>query len=207
MAPLISKPGITSASTLSIPTAWSSSWFRNLISSQLVGADVRNAVGSGGIVVSGNITSPYATIGFSAPVALPGPVTISSPINGTTLTVNAANSLSSAINIVAAGNSPWAIEFIRSDLSNNAIGIFQNNSKALVIDVASGTWSGLVLTGGLLLHGIDSSVAPAQVTGFGTPTGGSVIANFPGASATLLQTSETVAEILTILKGMGIIGA
>lgn len=46
-----------------------------------------------------------------------------------------------------------------------------------------------------------------QVTGFGTPTGGAVVANFPGATATLVQTSETVAEILTILKAKGIIAA
>lgn len=64
---LISKPGITSASTLSIPKDWSPSWFRNLIENQLKGADVRNAVGSGGISVSGNIASPYATISYVAP--------------------------------------------------------------------------------------------------------------------------------------------
>jgi hypothetical protein len=70
---LISKPGLTSATTLAIPTNWSASWFRSLIASYLTGADVRNAVGSGGIVVSGNITSPYATIGFAPPVSVPAP--------------------------------------------------------------------------------------------------------------------------------------
>lgn len=49
--------------------------------------------------------------------------------------------------------------------------------------------------------------APTPVSGFGTPTGNVVINNFPGATATLLQTSETVAEILTILKAAGLIGA
>lgn len=110
MVALVSKPGITSASTLSIPKDWSSSWFRNFIDNQLKGADVRNAVGSGGIKINGTIASPYATVGFQS-----------------------------------------------------------------------------------------------QASGFGTPTGNVVIANFPGASATLAQTSATVAEILTILKGMGII--
>ena len=46
-----------------------------------------------------------------------------------------------------------------------------------------------------------------KVTGFGTPTGGTVVSNFPGASATLVQTSETVAEILTILKAKNIIAS
>lgn len=69
MGALISKPGLTSASALAIPKNWSASWFRSLISNQLQGADVRNAVGSGGITVSGNISSPYATIAY-APKAL-----------------------------------------------------------------------------------------------------------------------------------------
>lgn len=46
-----------------------------------------------------------------------------------------------------------------------------------------------------------------KVTGFGIPTGPAVVASFPGATATLLQTSQTVAELLTILKAKGIIGA
>jgi hypothetical protein len=90
MAALISKPGITNASTLSIPQTWDPTWMRSFINNQLTGADVRNAVGSGGIVVSGTIASPYATIGFGAPVTLPGPVTISAPTSATpALTVNA----------------------------------------------------------------------------------------------------------------------
>lgn len=43
-------------------------------------------------------------------------------------------------------------------------------------------------------------------TGFGTPTGGAIIANFPGATATLLQTSETLSQVLAILKENGVIG-
>jgi hypothetical protein len=42
-------------------------------------------------------------------------------------------------------------------------------------------------------------------SGFGTPTGQTVVANFPGASATLAQTSSTLAEVLTILKAFGFI--
>ena len=44
-------------------------------------------------------------------------------------------------------------------------------------------------------------------TGFGSPTGAAIIANFPGATATLAQTSQTVAEILVVLKGLGFISA
>lgn len=65
--PLVSKPGITGASTLSIPKDWSPVWFRNLITTQLKGGDVRNAIGANGIKITGNISSPYATIGLSTP--------------------------------------------------------------------------------------------------------------------------------------------
>lgn len=88
MAALISKPGLTSASTLSIPADWSATWFRSLIQNQLKGADVRNATGINGISVTGNIASPYATIGFAAPVMIPGPVTITDTTDPFALTLN-----------------------------------------------------------------------------------------------------------------------
>lgn len=75
---LVSKPGLSSATTLSIPKTWDASWFRNLISNQLKGADVRNAVGTNGITVSGNIASPYATIALGVPFVISG-TTVSIP--------------------------------------------------------------------------------------------------------------------------------
>lgn len=87
MGALISKPGLTSASTLSIPQTWSPSWFRNLIANQLTGADVRNAIGANGISVSGTIASPYATISPGSPFIIPKPSS-----NVTALTVNAVDS-------------------------------------------------------------------------------------------------------------------
>jgi hypothetical protein len=67
---LKTKPGINGANTLSIPTEWEATWFRKFIANSLKGADVRNAVGANGIVVSGNIASPYATIGLGTPAGL-----------------------------------------------------------------------------------------------------------------------------------------
>jgi hypothetical protein len=63
---------------------------------------------------------------------------------------------------------------------------------------------GGVFAGGIGLHG---TAVPARVTGFGTPTGPGVVANFSGTAATTAQIQETIAEILTILKGVGLIGA
>ncbi len=41
-------------------------------------------------------------------------------------------------------------------------------------------------------------------TGWGVPTGAVIVANYPGATATLLQTSEVVAYLITILKINGL---
>jgi parallel beta-helix repeat protein len=49
--------------------------------------------------------------------------------------------------------------------------------------------------------------APAsQTTGFGTPTGPSRVANFPGATATLGQTSGALADLIATLKSYGLLG-
>jgi len=85
MSALISKPGLSSATTLSIPKDWDKTWFRNLISNQLKGADVRNAVGANGITVTGTIASPYAKISLG-----PGPVVLNTAAGTVALTVNGA---------------------------------------------------------------------------------------------------------------------
>jgi hypothetical protein len=74
---LASKPGLSGAKALSVPDTWSPSWFRWLLNNLLKGADVRNAIGANGITVSGNISSPYATIGFN-----PSTTTITAPAAG-----------------------------------------------------------------------------------------------------------------------------
>jgi hypothetical protein len=83
---LASKPGLTSAAALSIPKDWDSSWFRSFINNLLKGGDVRNAVGANGIVVSGTIASPYATISLG-----PGPIVLNTPAGTVALTVNGAS--------------------------------------------------------------------------------------------------------------------
>jgi hypothetical protein len=62
----------------------------------------------------------------------------------------------------------------------------------------------LTITGAL---GINGAAAPAQVTGWGTPTGASVVANFNGGAGTLVNCSNAIAELITILKAAGLIGA
>lgn len=107
--PLKSKPGLTGASALSIPKDWDATWFRNFINNLLKGADVRNAIGAGGITISGTIASPYATISGAglinsvvgtanqiavstaagvATISLAPNIVIPAPSSGTPLTIN-----------------------------------------------------------------------------------------------------------------------
>jgi hypothetical protein len=79
---------------LSIPKDWDSTWFRKFIANSLKGADVRNAIGANGITITGNISSPYATISLGG-----GPITLQPGAGGTiTLTIDgAANNYSESI--------------------------------------------------------------------------------------------------------------
>lgn len=82
--------------------------------------------------------------------------------------------------------------------SNLALGA--NNAECVVIST-----TGTVSSVGPL--GVNGAVPPAQVTGFGTPTGAAVVANFPGATATLVQCSNAIAKLITDLKALGLYGA
>jgi hypothetical protein len=113
VAVLASKPGLASPNVI-VPKDWSQKWFADFVSNLLQGADVRNAVGSNGIVVSGTIASPYASIalGGTSPIVLPNNITLS-PTSGVALTINQAGgtdgievfaTAGNAATIVAAGN-------------------------------------------------------------------------------------------------------
>ena len=62
----------------------------------------------------------------------------------------------------------------------------------------------LTVSGGV---GINGASAPAQVTGWGTPTGAAVTNNFSGTAATTAQIQSAVAKIITDLKAFGLYGA
>jgi hypothetical protein len=55
--------------------------------------------------------------------------------------------------------------------------------------------------------GVNGNAAPAQSTGWGAPTGASVENNFAGASASLTTCSAAIAELITVLKAVGFLGA
>lgn len=64
MAVQIVKPGLTAGTIKTIPKTWDDHWFRRFIANFASGADVRNAIAGPGISITGNITSPFATISF-----------------------------------------------------------------------------------------------------------------------------------------------
>jgi hypothetical protein len=51
---------------------------------------------------------------------------------------------------------------------------------------------------------MNNKTAYGGSAGWGTPTGGGVLANFPGASATLVQCSNTISTLIQILKNFGL---
>lgn len=54
--------------------------------------------------------------------------------------------------------------------------------------------------------GCNGHIAAAD-TGWGTPTGGPVVPNFPGGTATLAQTSQAVARLIAVAIAYGFLGA
>lgn len=55
--------------------------------------------------------------------------------------------------------------------------------------------------------GVNGATPPSQSTGWGTPTGGAVSSNFAGGSASLATTTAAVAQLIAVLKAVGILGA
>jgi hypothetical protein len=129
MAALISKPGVTSASTLSIPTDWDKTWFRGFIQNQLKGADVRNAIGVNGISITGNISSPYATIGLGPP-ALIGSVSFTGTLGSPTLQLNSVNGYQLVLNSTSGTYSGLYFNHIGV---NGASIVFDNTNSRLLI--------------------------------------------------------------------------
>jgi len=106
-----------------------------------------------------------------------------------------------------------------TDLGNSSLRVINNSDNHIVLTDPTNTnqWSINIsaATGNLRMtrlsgtgsFGATQYATYGGATGFGAPTGAAVVANFPGATATLLQTSQSVAEILVVLKGLGFIAA
>jgi hypothetical protein len=159
VAALISKPGITRASTSSgVPKEWSQNWFRDFVSDHLKLADVRNAVGSGGISITGNLTS-YATIGLTT---LAGATQIISSTTAETRSNTATPSNSSVLQLTLTPGTyrvEWAVSIKQA--AAGAVGVNYNVNF-------SGSYSNL----GAAI-GFGGGVSPTTAQFFGT---GSIVA-------------------------------
>lgn len=78
------------------------------------------------------------------------------------------------------------------------------DTKNIVLATSTGTKIG---TGTTQKLGFWNATPVAQKAGYGTPTGGALVSSYPGATATLAQTSGTLAQLLLDLKAYGILGA
>lgn len=67
----------------------------------------------------------------------------------------------------------------------------------------------LLATGGIAVDtaGVAQPVLGPRIGGYGTPTGSVKVASFPGATASLLQCSQMIAQIVTDLKTHGLLGS
>jgi hypothetical protein len=135
---LASKPGLTSASALSIPKTWDSAWFRGFINNLLKGGDVRNAIAGPGITITGNISSPYATISATG-----GTI---SDITSTGGSITVTNSTGPTTNIDLHASGVTAGSYTDANITVNADGIITAASNGS--SGGGGTISDITSTGG-----------------------------------------------------------
>jgi hypothetical protein len=202
------KAGLSAPVVTSIPAQWSAQWFRGFITNFLQNADVRNASTPGSVAVTGN-PATQATVTLTA--AAEALITAIQSIADDTVLGN----VSGAVGVPAPLTRAQVTTLVNSFTATLSGAVPASGGGTTTVLRADGTFAaavtgafgvgGALTVGGAL--GVNGAAPPAQVTGFGTPTGTGVIANFSGSAATLAQCSETIAEILTILKANGVIGA
>jgi hypothetical protein len=213
--------GISADHVTNIPKEWSKEWFRGFIRNHMEQMDVRNAVAGPGIAINTAAAKPSHTLlaraiistgatGPAFPNQSPNTILAGPPSGGS--------------------NAPTFRAIVPADLPGTFSG-FANPSALVGLNPVNGaattamrsdaapaldqgivpTWTGAhvfnLATKFVLAIGVNNNTPPAQVTGFGTPTGTGVIANFPGATATLAQATQAIAQLITDLKAIGFYAA
>lgn len=79
----------------------------------------------------------------------------------------------------------------------------------LTVGAGSGSYSlnceGTAVFAGAI--GVNNVAPPSRSTGWGTPSAGGIVANFPGTGATTAQCGEAISELIVILQSIGFLGA
>lgn len=212
--------GISADHVTNIPKEWSKEWFRGFIRNHLEQMDVRNAVPGPGITITTAAAKDSHTLlargKISAGAGPGGPAPTFTPTQSGDVPASGGGTVNFlradggwVIPLYPVGANPTALVGLTA--VNGVAATFMRSDGAPALDQAiSPTWSGshtfslsVKFTLGI---GVNGNTAPSQVTGFGTPTGTGVIANFPGATATLAQTSQAVAQLIADLKAIGFYG-
>jgi hypothetical protein len=84
---------------------------------------------------------------------------------------------------------------------------FLRNARGITFKDAGVTWAMNGSTNEITGSASGSSSSWPVASGFGTPTGASVVTDFDGTGATTAQMQATIAEILAVLKAAGMIAA
>jgi hypothetical protein len=171
----------------------------------------------GGIWGNGFLTSHIAGAHFA--VQSGDPVQAKSFIN----TTNAASGFSQAAIMLGqgaaqginfGGNAFGTSPYLYGDSSGN-LNINTGAGDLIAWRNPSGTLTGTInaLNGILNLQGTtpalqvaSTQVVGAQITGYGTPTNGGRISNFPGSGATLAQCGQEISQLIIDLKTHGLLG-
>jgi hypothetical protein len=193
----------------------------------LAGSDVADFVGASGTV---SVSSSGAQIAFSyngvnilsAPgagasfqfsvngvnrgsIAAGGNWTFAAPTSGVTATIAGLNGSGNYAAVIQGGTTGGDRGLKVQGGTNAAdFGLVVTNAagSANLLQVTVG--NGAVFGQGIGLFG---GSAPAQSTGWGTPTGAGVVNNFAGSAATLASTGQAVAQIIIALKALGLLAA
>lgn len=213
--------GISADHVTNIPEKWSKNWFQGFIRNHMEQMDVRNAVSGPGIVVS--------TAAAKNSHVLLARAKISTGAGGVLFTDQPANAVQAGPPSGGAAQ-PTFRPLVAADLPAGTTPVGANPSASVGLTPVNGTaatfmrsdgapqlsqsisptWTGShtfnLATKFQAGIGVNGNTAPAQVTGFGTPTGTGVIANFPGATATLAQATQAIAQLIADLKAIGFYG-
>lgn len=178
-----------------------------------------NSVAKGVDIVGGSTVEPAVTIGLRI-----GPLgTFTSPKkrwargifidDGSSITgleVGAANfsttSASLPINFYYFNSTNVRTQGLNLIVDSGGNTIFSSNLAAGVFILQTGSQGQIKIGAGNGL-GFFNTFPTGQKTGWGTPTGNTSVTNFPGASATLVQCSNVIAQLITDLKLLGFYAA
>lgn len=147
-----------------------------------------------------------------------GGLVIATPSGSVSSLVVNAKATQRALQLFPGDSASVGLEIVDPGPNNTLFRVNTNNSQVNIQAIGSSTSMSFQTSGGVALI-LTAASANAQFTGslsmnnltpyagsagWGTPTGTSVIANFPGASASLVQCSTAIATIIAILKNFGL---